>query len=65
MALVSLRGHRVAGTKEERAGQALLAMTYPECFAGERFSKISVAVVKQVDMLDLYLLMAAVDLVIP
>lgn len=48
-------GQRIAGTKEERAGQVLLARTDPECFPGECFSKISVALVKQVDVLHLYL----------
>lgn len=65
MALVCLRGHGVAGTRGERPGEVLVAETYPECIPAECFSKLSVAVVKQIDMLDLYLIMAAVDLVIP
>lgn len=61
----SLHRHGAAGTKKERTALALLAVTYPGCFPGESFSKISVAVAKQIDMLDLYLLMVVVDLVIP
>lgn len=49
---------RVAGTKKQ-AGQELLAVTNP---AG--FSQLPVAVVKQLPVLDLYLLMPAADLVI-
>jgi len=64
MEFVAQRGHGVAGIREQ-ARQTFLSVTNPQCFLGEYYSQIPVAVIKQVDVLDLHLWMAAVGLVFP